>query len=284
MAKALLWIAVGAFVLVGGAVDTRTAAPTLTLQIYFDGGYYFDLSQPDTVAVHALKSANLPMIARIVTDGSRYLPPGGFTVTLRPDGAVPRATKPRVPPLDAQATGCADMDRKLPNKNNRLFIPNLDEAAVAMGTVVRKDAAMSATIRLTGGELSVDDLGGCVEYRRPDGTAVQPKHSMASGIEGILYEWRGLPATSVMLVRTDAAGVEKADALRPNANGLIVLRVSSFAASAMSRLAPYAIAHFKAHFDGAFKTIDERRRVSLWWLETYKTSPGIDCPPGGTGP
>ena len=208
----------------------------------------------------------------------------GFTVTLRPDGAVPRATKPRVPPLDAQATGCADMDRKLPNKNNRLFIPNLDEAAVAMGTVVRKDAAMSATIRLTGGELSVDDLGGCVEYRRPDGTAVQPKHSMASGIEGILYEWRGLPATSVMLVRTDAAGVEKADALRPNANGLIVLRVSSFAASAMSRLAPYAIAHFKAHFDGAFKTIDERRRVSLWWLETYKTSPGIDCPPGGTGP
>ncbi len=261
--------------------SAAAAPPKLTLVVSFDGGYLYDFSQADTIDVHSLQAANYKMTARIVSDNNRDVPLDGFTATFRPDGAAPAARKPGVPPLDASATDCKDADKT--NPNNRFFIPNLDEVAAAMGTTVRTEAPKAATMRLGGGgALAVHAVGGCVEFRHPNGSAFGAPRSMASGIEGIEYEWRDISASSVTLVRTNAAGVEQLEVLKPN-NSQIVIRVSAAFGAGTTDPNPHAIGHFKAHFDDAFKHIDETKRISLWWSKQYLVSPGIDCPPGSSG-
>jgi hypothetical protein len=280
--------------LVGSACDrigsNRAAvsppkATGLTIQVYFDGGYLFDLSRSDAFDVYSLNEANYPMLMQVgASDGSPQLKLAGSTVTLRLDTKDPTPLKPGIPPYDRKQTGCTSGDSLA--RNNLLFIPNLAEAATGMGTKVKAVASVTryAGLHLTGGgELSVIALGGCVEYRDPGNNPVGAKRSMASGIQGLMYEWRDTGASTLTIVQTDAGGKETPTEATPNANGLVVLYVSSFM-KGIKNDEPHRIDHFKDHFDGVFDTIDEKKRISLWWLGSYLVSPGIDCPPGSIVP
>lgn len=258
----------------------------IKLQVLFDGGYLFDLSGKTAVNVDALKGANYPMKVRVLTtSGSPEFEVLNGTLKILPDGAAASAVKPVLPPYQNTQTGCNANDQF--NPNNELFIPNLSDVANEMGTTIKSSLDPRATFALTGGgEISVRQVGGCVQFRGDaSGAYLGEKRSMASGLGGIMYEWRNIAFSYVRLqVEPFNGGNAMIKDITPNGNNVIVLRVSSFENPPSSYpTPPYRIDHFKAHFDDAFDTINGDKRISLWWLGPYLTSPGIDCPPGSAG-
>jgi len=259
--------------------------PPITLQVVFDGGYTFDFTGSDAVNVHALTKASYPMKVKLMTTtGTPEIDVTGYTLAILPDGTAPARSKPGLPPSDPTQVGCDGTNDQI-KVNNRLFIPDLADIASRMGTTIKSALDRAATFELTGGgALSVRRVGGCVEYRdvKNDPISALPKRSMASGIGGIMFEWPHVASQKIVLQRTPlGGGPPLLTDVTPDASNLILIRASSFGLSSNTAGAPHLIAHFKDHFDDAFTTIDETKRISLFWLGTYLVSPGIDCPPGG---
>jgi len=283
---ALSVLAVGLFgILFGRWLALRQINAPITLKIAFDGGYTFDFERSDAVNVDALTKANYPMKVRVLTtSGMSDIDMTGYKLSLLPDGSAPSRSKPALPPDDPTQVGCT-VETDVMKKNNRLFIPNLADVATRMGTTIKSNRDIAATVELTGGgELSVDELGGCVQFYDQMNQPINalPKRSMASGIGGIVFEWPHIAWQKVVLQQTPlGGGTPILTDITPNASNVIILRVSSFAAPTTTAPAPHLITHFKDHFDDVFTAINESKRISLWWLGTYLTSPGIDCPGGG---
>jgi hypothetical protein len=254
------------------------------LQVYFDGGYYFDFSKTDSVDVYALRKANFPMKLQVMTTpGSVPLDLTGFALSLLPDGTPPKPVKPGVPPYDERQTGCGDSDQN--NPNNRLFLPSLAEVAARTGAKIKSRLDAATAFHLTGGgAVTIRQLGGCVEFRDAQNTPWGPKRSMVSGIGGMLYEWPKVSGSSLTLDWQPLPGTSGSGAsmlARPDASGIIQLRISTFPAEdPPPPPAPFEITHFKDHFADAFENLD-LKKFSLYWLGQYLTSPGIDCPFGG---
>jgi hypothetical protein len=285
--------------LVGKQV-ARSLFTSITLRIKFDGGFAFDhlapLDTSDAVEVLALK--NVPMKLRPAGSAQEYVI-DGYKVSILPDGIPPgRRSRPVVPPARSGQVDCTTdaqgdwNDNKTPaSRNNQLFIPDLADAAARMGTSLKDQLEPAAQIELTGGgTVSVNKLGGCVEYRDKSGSSISnTKHSMASGVEGILFEWPNVARRKVVLDWTPITGgwvpgpkppLSQTE-LTPDANGEIVLNVYAYDPSSKVDPTQHPIGHFKDHFDDAFTSPPtDEKRISLWWLASYVNSPGIDCPSG----
>ncbi len=285
--SALLIIIVGlAGAILGRWHALKPLTGPITLRIVFDGGYLWDFDQSNSVVVGALTKAKYKMLVRnYTTAGLPDIALDGYSLQILPDGGPSSPLKPTVPKLDSSQTGCnPDVDNL--RKDNRLFIPDLRDAAAQMGTTLKPKQDFAATIVLTGGgEVHVDDLGGCVDYRDVNGVPINgwKERSMASGVEGIRFEWPNVASTKVTLKWTSNDGsTSKTADLTPDASNLIILRVSSFDPVPPSYPPPpYKIAHFKDHFGDAFQPYANNKEIALWWRGAYRTSPGIDCPGGG---
>ncbi|HZP48960.1 MAG TPA: hypothetical protein VFB07_10515 [Vicinamibacterales bacterium] len=276
--------------LLGFRLRDRVLPPPIRLEVDFDGGYVFDLdNDPNAVDVYALTKAHYPMKVYVGPTGS-MIDLEGYALAFLPDGAAPSSSKPAIPPDDETRVNCNtdpnDPMNDIKNSNNRLFIPNLVDVGKRMGTTVKNPLDVAASLQLTGGgRLYVDVLAGCVEYRDPEGHQIpgsQPR-SMASGISGIVFEWPHAAWNKIVLQRTPLkGGTPLLTDVAPDKNGEIRLMISSFQLpTGVPPPLPYRIEHFKEHFDDAFGTVDEKKRISLWFLRNYLTSPGIDCPGGG---
>jgi hypothetical protein len=267
---------------------------TIKLMVFFDGGYVVDFGKDKVVDVNAINSTDYPMKANVITNPApTVVDLTTYEVDFLPNGSAPTPAKPLMPPYDATQTGCTPADITLPN--NRLFIPNLTEIAQIMKTEV--EIKPKTTLHLTGGgEVSVRRVGGCVEFRDGNDIALPnvPIRSMVSGRAGLLYEWRDIPATKIVLRRQPLGGGQAITTdLIPNRHGLIVVWMShkeiprnrqavlfdTDIKIAATAYVPHDI-KFGHHFDKAFKTYNDPK-FRLWWLGGYDASPGIDCPTGG---
>ena len=276
-------IAVAVLALAGGSVSyTRQA---IDLKVVFDGGYIYHTGSGRLVEVKTLQKRGHPLRIKLEA-GTWSL--GGISefrlsnakLEIWPDGTAPTEVKPTLPPHTAQPGCNMAADRK--NPNNLYFLPNLAEAAKGMGTAMRRNPAPqrgSNVILTGGGALSIRSVAGCVEYRTANGAPYGDKRSMASGQGGVVYDWR-VPSARTITLRITPDGGTPFNVVVTPAGGKIDLRVGDLEMVRPMPKPPYKIAHFDA-FDDAFAMIDEKKRVSLFWLSSYEDSPGIDCPSGG---
>jgi hypothetical protein len=268
----------------------RVNQAKIDLSIGFDGGYIYNLNGDKFVEVKTLKKGLHPMRIRIL-EGTSDLGISEFrlmdaTLELLPDGAAPQRAMPKLPPLDLAQTDC-DPKRDQKSPNNLLFLPNLGVVAGEMGTTLKrggsgskKEPDSAGGIVLTGGgELKIREVGGCVEFRRPNGTVFGKPRSMASGVDGVRYEWPTNGQSLTLRITSDGGKVTNIVVV-PSSNNRIRLGVGSFDAPPALAPAPYKLAHFTS-FDDAFSAVDETKRLSLFWTQSYSKSPGIDCPSGG---
>jgi hypothetical protein len=277
----------------------RSVQSGYDVEVWFDGGYVYNLGADKFVEVKTLSHGHHPMRVRIEAGmveegGLNEFRLNNATLELRPNGRAAGKVKPKLPPLRKEQTECKDTDNESSySRNNLLFLPDLRIAADKMegklkrGVKTETPSKEGSIILTGGGEIQIAELGGCVEYRTADGT-IGPRHSMASGVGGIVYKWPVEDASYLTLRITDSN--KKAVDLKVTAGNsrvfmpgkkVIRLLVGSFD-TAHPKEAPYEIDHFRS-FDDAFENVKEAKRVSLWWIgaHTNKRSPGIDCPSGG---
>src|SRR6266568_923124 len=261
----------------------------ITIRVAFDGGYLYDFGGSKEQLVYVDQaSIGHPMLYEIQGAGQQPARLEGV-VALYPDNSVPKPAMPLIPPRGKEG-GCDPSD----DANQRRFIPDLDWVAGQLGgrLKTRDERQPVATVKLTGGgELKIEDLSGCVEFRQ-NGQSIPGTRSLPSGIGGIVYEW-SVDAQMVALVRETPKGPEPIAEGRPDQYGRNLIRISTFEDTPTPNLKPHAIDHFIQHFGGVFEDVS-RSPVSLWWLGSYSLdgarrnkfgdsrSPGIDCPPGST--
>jgi hypothetical protein len=301
MSRRLAALAAIGVVTAGGTLGLNawTAQSGYDVEVLFDGGYVYNLGALKFVEVKTLSHGHHPMRVRI---DAGTIEEGGLNefrlnnakLELRPNGNAPAEVKPKLPPTRAEQTGCKASDNASEDsRNNRLFLPNLRTAADKMegklkrGRSPEKPSKEGSIILTGGGEIRINELGGCVEYRTADGVT-GPQHSMASGIGGIVYRWSVADASYLTLRITDTKQKMIDLKITPgnsrmflSGKKVIRLLVGSFE-TVHAAEAPHEIGHFRTAFDDAFENVNEAKRVSLWWLGAYASqrSPGIDCPSG----
>ena len=279
--------------LVAGA-RARSEQNAIDFEIFFDGGYIYhlgtDANKDKFIDVKTLAAVpdppQHPLRVKLVTgkwplSGIDEIKLDDADVQFWPNGTAPTMVKPGLPP-NKPRPGCDPSDSSAANVNNLYFLPDLKEAATGMGTSLKRNPApkRGASVRLTGGgDLSIREVAGCVQYKKHDGTPYGDKRSMASGLGGVAYKWRVAAAQNITVrISPPNNGTPFNVAVTPVGNR-VELRVGSFEPNHPMPAAPYVLSHFRS-FDGAFTAIGQDRRISLWWLTAYQKSPGIDCPSG----
>ncbi len=266
-------------------LPARSEQNPIDFELVFDGGYVYNLGAASFVEVKTLERGNHPL--RIKLERGQWSLGGISDFRLHdadlefwPDGAAPSQVKPGLPPNNARTDCDSALDRM--NPNNLYFLPNLAEVANGMGTNMRRRPAprRGSSLKLTGGgDLSIRSVSGCVEYRKPNNVdRYGNRRSMASGQGGVAYNWR-LPSARNITLRVVSGGTTFNVVVTPVGNR-IQLRIGDLATPGPMSGTAHKIDHFRS-FDDAFSTIDEARRLSLWWVFGYEDSPGIDCPSGG---
>jgi hypothetical protein len=271
-----------------GPPAAKQAHP-LTLRITIDGGYFFDLEDKRIDVVNA--GSNHQNYLKVFDDSKSRQElvevKDGQTLRVTLDGKPPADIKPGFPSNNGATDGCVETEDQK-HVNSSRFIPDLSALAERMGTHASPPETAGRMSLTGGGEVRVRELGGCVEFRDPKVQAGKwVRRSMASGREGIVYEWSGIAATEIALVLS--GGASATVPLKPDANGLIVLHAKSEAYSLIdSSRGEHEIKHFWDHFEGAFGPVSGPKRILLWWKKAYifdaNKSPGIDCPPGSAQP
>ena len=229
------------------ALKVRSEQASIDFRIVFDGGYVYNLGAERFIEIKSLDKGGHPL--RIKLDRGQWSLGGidefkvhDADVGFWPDGNAPADMKPTLPPSTRQ-TGCdPDVDRK--NPNNLFFLPDLGEPAKGMGTTMRRRPSpkRAASVFLKGGgTVSIRSVSGCVEYRKPNGEAYGEKRSMASGLGGVLYDWR-VQATSITL-RIASGGTTFNVVVKPDGNR-IQLRIGDHETPPPMGMGPYKLKHF----------------------------------------
>jgi hypothetical protein len=276
IAAAIALLAIAPPVLVS---EARADRKTFTLQILFDGGYVFDFSAQDRVdvlnplATYAMKVFTNAEKTDVVAD----VKPGDV-VTFVPD-VSPAAKKPDMPKNGGQDDCQKDADEA--DVKNRRFIPDLKAIAKRLDTTITVPADIGRITLQGGGSLAPFELGGCVLYGDPD-PGHWKKRSMASGVNGIKYQWDDVQGQKLYLKVNG-----NSTTIYPDAGGRILLFVGSGERHATDTSAQeHDIDEFWRHFGSLFG--QSTKKFRLRWLRSYLTdaarSPGIDCPPGAIYP